>query len=345
MHNEIVTMANMRRKSPSSSSSTPKKMSGSSANNKRARPTIDLGWKGGDDEIDSDDGDGRMRDDRKASMDSDDDDEDDDDDEEEEGETLEAKKVRLAREYLQKIERAPDESSSDENNDDGSEDDDDEEPTDRVGLKLQKQRLKRAGTYEREIADKIAKRISAIKLDITNKRILQQKAKTESVRKPKVMTSHQLAGEWVDNDHTTLLKGHDLTTTCVSLQADGSRAVSGSKDHSVILWDIESSRKLVDLWEHWKKRGDTESRTEGQVLSVACSDDGRYAAVGRRDATVSIFDIRQPKNNLVKTFTGHKSGITSLAFQTQSLQLFSGSEDRCIRYVVMNHVFVSYTLS
>ena len=173
--------------------------------------------------------------------------------------------------------------------------------------------------------------------DYVEKKLQQEKGKPVAARKTTVLKSHQLAKEWVDYGHVTLLKGHDLTTTCVSLQADGSRAVSGSKDHSVILWDIERSMKLVSLWENWKKRGDSDNRTQGQVLSVACSDDGRYAAVGRRDATISIFDIRQPtagtKNSLVKTFKGHKSAITTLAFQTQSLQLFSGSEDRCVRYV------------
>ena len=105
-----------------------------------------------------------------------------------------------------------------------------------------------------------------------------------------------------------------------------------SKDHSVILWDMQQSKRIVNLWDHWKKRGDEDMRTEGQALSVACSDDGRYAAVGRNDASLQIFDIRQSTgNNLVKTFTGHKSAITCLAFQTQSLQLFSGSEDRCVR--------------
>ena len=299
----------------------------SSSKRSRKTTTLDLGWKGGDDEIDSgdDDDESMQGDHRDSSSDS------------EEEETLEVKKVRLAREYLQKIERGADESSSSSSDDDNDDDDDDE--VDRVGLKLQKQRLKREGVYESAVADKLAKRINAIHLDIVDKRTQQQQQQqnqkgTTATRKKTALKPQQLAKEWVDHGHISMMKGHDLTTTCVSLQADGSRAVSGSKDHSVMLWDVERSTKLVNLWEHWKKRGDNTRRTEGQVLSVACSDDGRYAAVGRRDATVSIFDIRSSaKSNLVKTFKGHKSAITCLAFQTQSLQLFSGSEDRCIRYV------------
>lgn len=287
---------------------------------KRAK-TIDLGWKG-DDEIDSEDDSGDNRADESSDS--------------EEEETLEAKKVRLAREYLTKIDQ---EGSSSEDSDDDDEPDY-HDNSDRVGLKLQRQRLKREGNYERAIADKLAKRLEAIKLDLADKRRQQPKAK-----KSVSLKAREQSREWVDNQHVTLLKGHDLTTTCVSLQRDGSRAVSGSKDHSVILWDMEQSKRIVNLWDHWRKRKDDDIRTEGQVLSVACSDDGRYAAVGRRDASVQIFDIRQSqKGNLVKTFTGHKSGITCLAFQTQSLQLFSGSEDRCIRHYNLEEMMYLETL-
>lgn len=89
------------------------------------------------------------------------------------------------------------------------------------------------------------------------------------------------------------------------------------------------------------------SRTMGEVLSVACSDDGRYAAVGRRDATVCIYDIRaanRASTSLVKTFVGHKGPITSLCFRTQSLQLFSGSDDRCIRHYSLNEMMYLETL-
>lgn len=304
-------MAGMRRRRPSSIKT---------GTSKRAK-TVDLGWKRDDDEVDSEDDffdDKRERDHGPSS-------------DEEEEETVEAKKVRLAREYLQKIEKASDESSSEEEEEEESEGEEGEE-RDLLGVKLQRQRQKREGTLERVLADKIAKRIETIKLDIIDGR-RRHKAKASEAKANFNLNMQQQAKEWVDTNYVNLLKGHDLTTTCVGLQADGSRAVSGSKDHSVIFWDIENEASIVKLWDNWKKKGDSDIRTEGQVLSVACSDDGRYAAVGRRDATVSIFDLRQNQkvDGPVKTFTGHKSAITSLTFRSQSLQLFSGSDDRCIR--------------
>jgi ribosomal RNA-processing protein 9 len=292
--------------------------------NKRAK-TVDLGFVGGDeddDEIDSEDDFFDRNNTEQGESSS----------EEAEEETLEAKKVRLAREYLDRLEKKDGSSSSSEEDDDESEEEDDGQELDRVGRKLQKQRWKHEGIYERAVADKLAKSIETIKLEIVDDRIKnRQNAQQQQHR----VSTREQSTEWVDHDYLTLLKGHDLSVTCVSLQADGSRAVSGSKDHSVILWDVASGKSIVTLWENWRKRGDKEARTDGQVLSVACSDDGRYAAVGRKDATVSVFDIRQSINkgsNVIKTFTGHKSAITCLCFQTQSSQLFSGSEDRCIRH-------------
>jgi ribosomal RNA-processing protein 9 len=145
-----------------------------------------------------------------------------------------------------------------------------------------------------------------------------------------------------------LLKGHDLTPTCVALSGD-TRAVSGSKDHSVLLWDLEKQCRVATVCEHWKKDASSSDRknfrTMGEVLAVACSDDGRYAAVGRRDAKVQIFDIRaKAKYNLVQTFEGHKGAVTCLAFQSYTNDLFAGSEDRCIRHYNLNEMMYLETL-
>lgn len=257
----------------------------------------------------------------------------DDDDQIEEEETLDSKKVRLAREYLRKLESGD---GSDENSDSDSDSDDNHDKTeyDRVGIKLQKDRLKREGTFERAVADKVHGSLNRIRSSfsssITNP---QQKDRTE---------------RWRESGHIRLLRGHDLTPTCVALQHNGERAISGSKDHSVVIWDVETERRSFNLCSSWKKESADEkeatSRTQGEVLSVACSYDGRYAAVGRRDATVCIYDIRTAKSSLLKTFAGHKGPVTCLSFQTQSLELFSGSEDRCIRHYNLNEMMYLETL-
>mmetsp|Transcript_38774 Transcript_38774/g.93721 ORF Transcript_38774/g.93721 Transcript_38774/m.93721 type:complete len:512 (+) Transcript_38774:54-1589(+) len=281
---------------------------GSSSGGAKKQKTIDLGWNRDDEDIVSSEDEENL----EPSL---------DDEELEEEETLEAKKIRLAREYLRKLETA----DSDDSSSSSSEDDESDAGYDRIGVKLQRERLKREGTLERAVADKVHSCVSSFRESLGS---------VESEEK-----------SWIQEGKINLLRGHDLTPTCVALQSDGTTAISGSKDHSVILWDVEQQKKSLTLCKSWKKQPSSElSRGEGEVLSVACSDDRNYAAIGRRDATVSIYDVRAGKNNLVKTFTGHKGPITTLAFRTQSLQLFSGSEDRCIRHYNLSELMYVETL-
>ena len=240
---------------------------------------------------------------------------------EDEKEDLATRKVRLAKEYLQRLEKEESESESDV-----SEEEEDNDDDDRLGRRLQRQRLKREGTFEREVANKVEKHVQTLEgaVDTTSSTASASQA-------------------WVEAGHVQLLRGHDLTPTSVALYQDGERAISGAKDHSVLLWDVEHAKKLSILCPHWRKeRGGMDHRTPGQVLSVACSDDGRYAAVGSRDSLVRIFDIRAEK--MIQEFKGHKGAVTDLAFRTNSLQLFSASEDRCIRHYNLQEMMYMETL-
>jgi ribosomal RNA-processing protein 9 len=329
-----------RRKNESSRSSTP-----ITNNNNKKQKTIDFGI---DHDIDSDhedDDDDNYEQQKKHHL-------DDKDDDVEEEETLDAKKVRLAREYLRKLEAGKDDddqddgSSSSDDDDDGSDGSDRMTEHDRIGLKLQRDRLKREGVLERDVADKVRNSLNQMRSSLPSS--ASASATTTTVPEMEVK-------EWVDKGYIRFFRGHDLTPTCVALLSNGERAISGSKDHSVIVWDVEKECRSYTLCPSWKKESTEEkeatSRTMGEVLAVACSDDGRFAAVGRRDTTVCIYDVRVNNNkkssssqSLLKTFTGHKGPINCLSFRTQSAQLFSGSEDRCIRHYNLNEMMYLETL-
>lgn len=297
---------------------------------------LDLAWAADDDVdeheiIESDDEEGGS----PRGRDFQDSDEEDDDDE-----ALETKRIRMARKYLEHIDTVGSDEESSSDSSEGDQSDEDGGDDDRLGRKLQRSRLKRVGTLERIIADKISQRISNIEKSFPT--TVQSRTATSK--------------DWISAGRIKYLSGHDLTPTCVALQSTGEKALSGSKDHSVILWDVENATRLTTLSPSWKKiktrnKNDINNikrdRTQGEALAVACSDDGRYAAVGRRDATVSIFDIRanNSKNKgPVEIFTGHKAAVTCLAFRSQTLQLFSGSEDRCIRHYNLGEMLYIETL-
>lgn len=300
------------------------------AGSKRSRSVLDLSNKfaddeqiASDDELESDDEAGSFKDENQESED----------------ENIDVKKVRLAREYLQKLEEGSASSSSS---------DSEEEPltqSDVVSQRLQRERLSKDGTLEKPFADKLEK-IIAKRLDFV---ISHHQRPALSMLPPQIA-----AAAWVEAGVIGLLKGHDLSPTSVSLQKSGEKMISGSKDHSVLLWNVENETRIATISPHWKKRESDSNvqnqksfRNGGQVLAVDCSDDGRFAVVGRRDSTISVFDIRMKNGkdvNLVKTFQVHKGAVTCLKFRSQSNQLFSGGDDRCIRHYNLDEMLCMETL-
>lgn len=275
---------------------------------KRAKPSLDLAW--ADDEVHSEDEESIGEEAQAPALHS---------DEDETDEPLESKRLRLAKQYLEKIDAH--ESSSEE------ESSDDEDNNDRVSRKLQRERQKKTGSYERVFADKVQKEVAAVHEELALTSDLSTKAQSAA---------------WQSHGRIELMRGHDLTPTCVALSGEN-KAVSGAKDHSVILWDLEKHTRIANLHERWHQ-GDSD-RTLGHILAVSCSDDGRFAAVGKRDSTVDVFDLRAKSGyNLVKTLQGHKGPVTSLAFRSNSVQLFSASQDRCIRHYNLEEMLYLETL-
>lgn len=43
------------------------------------------------------------------------------------------------------------------------------------------------------------------------------------------------------------MRGHKLTPTCVVLSPDDTTAYSGSKDNSVVRWDVETGKRVAML--------------------------------------------------------------------------------------------------
>ena len=312
----------------------------SSTTTKRRKLIVDLsssgGKRGGRLEDLYDDGNdaspSKILDDEDVESDDDDDNfdsgnyDDSEDDDEEEEETVDAKRLRLAREYLDKME-ATRESDDDGDSDDGDNADDivGDDRIDGLGKRMAKERLRRSGLLDLHIADSVATGILASRISIAASKAEEDDAKS-----------------WIDAGRVSYHRGHDLTPTCVSLSKDGRFAFSGSKDGSLLMWDIESGKKTSLL--PASSRGDDGNKRE--ILTLATSDAGRFLAVGGRDNRVRIFDIRKTSSSypVVATFEGHKKAVTALAFRPRTLDLYSGSDDRCIRRYDLNSMTYVETL-
>ena len=106
-------------------------------------------------------------------------------------------------------------------------------------------------------------------------------------------------------------RGHQLAATCVALSHDDKNAFTGSKDCSIIRWDVETGKRIVTI--KGKRCNKTESGFHtDQVLAVAVSPDDRYMASGGRDKLLRIWDLRT--NKIVASLRGHRD-VFSLVFR------------------------------
>lgn len=118
----------------------------------------------------------------------------------------------------------------------------------------------------------------------------------------------------------TLVRTLDLDSgPATTIAAEGQRAVSGHRDGSVVLWDLETGDKLASY-----------KRTDASIQSVTfIGDPERFAAAGN-DLTVMLFDAREPAAP-VRVLEGHDSAVQALAYSTAGNLLASGSGDRTVK--------------
>ena len=114
------------------------------------------------------------------------------------------------------------------------------------------------------------------------KRVKEYAAKAPGQKGPAV------AGELVR------FTGHKDRVTCVAITADGTRAVSGSADGAVIMWETETGKEVQRFNSH-----------RGEVGGVAISSDGTRVTSGGRDGIAMYYFLDQGRKT--HSFSGFKS--------------------------------------
>ena len=96
------------------------------------------------------------------------------------------------------------------------------------------------------------------------------------------------------------LEGHADPVLCLAVSADGGRALSGSMDGTVRLWDLGTRQLLATFEGH-----------ESTVAAVAFSADGRRAISGSWDRTLKVWDLAT--GAVLRTMSGHAEYVSGLA--------------------------------
>ncbi|MBP7828686.1 MAG: TIR domain-containing protein [Kiritimatiellae bacterium] len=114
------------------------------------------------------------------------------------------------------------------------------------------------------------------------------------------------------------LEGHADEVSSVSVSPDGRRAVSGSSDKTLRVWDLETGQCLRTL----------EGHADG-VSSVSVSPDGRRAVSGSSDKTLRVWALET--GQCLHTLEGHAAGVSSVSVSPDGRRAVSGSSDKTLR--------------
>ncbi|CDF36581.1 WD40-repeat containing protein [Chondrus crispus] len=114
--------------------------------------------------------------------------------------------------------------------------------------------------------------------------------------------------------------GHESAVCSVAMSGDGKRAVSGSWDRSVRVWDVDTGLQI----------GDALTGHTSVVASVAMSGDGKRAVSGSWDESVRVWDL-DTGLQIGDALTGHTDGVESVAMSGDGKRAVSGSWDESVR--------------
>ncbi|CDF34197.1 WD40-repeat containing protein [Chondrus crispus] len=114
--------------------------------------------------------------------------------------------------------------------------------------------------------------------------------------------------------------GHESRVRSVAMSGDGKRAVSGSDDESVRVWDVDTGLQI----------GDALTGHTDWVNSVAMSGDGKRAVSGSRDKSVRVWDV-DTGLQIGDALPGHTLAVRRVAMSGDGKRAVSGSWDMSVR--------------
>jgi WD40 repeat protein/tetratricopeptide (TPR) repeat protein len=114
------------------------------------------------------------------------------------------------------------------------------------------------------------------------------------------------------------LTGHERGVRSVAVLPDGRRALSGSEDQTIRLWDLASGEEVRRF-----------GGSLGMVLSVAALPDGRHALSGSFDRMMRLWDLETGVE--LHRFEGHTDWVEAVAALPDRRRALSASGDRTIR--------------
>lgn len=116
----------------------------------------------------------------------------------------------------------------------------------------------------------------------------------------------------------SILEGHTDIVTCLALSPKEDIVVSGSKDHSLGIWNIEDGSCVSMLKGH-----------RGPVTFVDISPNGRFVISASQDKTLRLWEMETGR--CIHCMEGHDLSIEQVLFTPDGRRVISGSRDNTIK--------------
>jgi WD40 repeat protein len=128
------------------------------------------------------------------------------------------------------------------------------------------------------------------------------------------------------------LNGHTSWVKAVAVTADGKRAISGSDDKTLKIWDLTTGKEQFTLNGH-----------TSFVNAVAVTADGKRAISGSDDNTLKVWNLTTGKEQF--TLNGHSRSVKAVAVTADGKRAISGSDDQTIKVwdLTTGNVIASFT--
>lgn len=114
---------------------------------------------------------------------------------------------------------------------------------------------------------------------------------------------------------TVIQRGHRAAVRTVAYSPDGKFIATGSRDNSIKLWEVSTSREIRTFLGHINP-----------VNIVAFDPSGQWLASGSSDNSIIIWEVATGK--IKQKIEGHDRRVSSLNFNSDGSQLASGGWDR-----------------
>lgn len=123
------------------------------------------------------------------------------------------------------------------------------------------------------------------------------------------------------------LKGHNDWVTTMQLGNTGTKEflISGSRDKTLLIWDINS--EVNEREEIGKPRKMLRGHSHF-IQELALSNDSNHCVTASWDGLVRMWDLNEGRST--KIFKGHKKDVLSVAFSSDNRQIISAGRDRSI---------------